>query len=41
MIFYKSDAKLNSGERPPYEIKVEAFTESLKSKDLELILNKA
>ena len=41
LFFYKSEAKLNSGERPPYEIKIEAYTEAFKDKDLELILNKA
>ena len=41
LLFYKCDTKMNSGERPPYDIKIEAFTESLKDKDLELLLNKA
>jgi hypothetical protein len=27
LIFYKSEARTNSGERPSYDIKVEAFAE--------------
>ena len=32
---------MNSGERPSYEIKVQAYSDGLKDKDLELSLNKA
>ena len=32
---------MNPGERPSYEIKVEAYADALKDKDLELSLNKA
>jgi hypothetical protein len=41
MLFYRQEQLGNMGERPKYEIKVEAFTEATSDKDFELIFNKA
>jgi len=41
LLYYKSEAKENSGRRPPYELKIEVKPENTSDKDFELILNKA
>ena len=39
MLFYKSEIRENTGERPPYEINVQVKSDQTTDKDFELLLN--
>lgn len=41
MLYYRQEARDNNGERPRYEIRVEAKEGQTDQKEFELILNKA